>query len=279
MRASTSPRTARAGRPCSEIQRKSALWIYSMFFYGEDSVADNLSPYIDAAPKEEQKYFLATQQVDEARHAVFFHRFFKEVIGAGDAIASGLAYTAAAARLGLPQRLRAARPDGRRASHATARCPSSPRRSRSTTWSSRRRWPSRASTSSRTSSPRPARCPASARGWPTSPATSSATSASASRSSPSSSPSPRSARRRSPSSCGEVLPYSIGRLRAARLGPSATRAAYGFELEDIFAFGHALGRDEVAGDRLPARGHAARRLPLRPRDAARGTRASGRSSC
>jgi 1,2-phenylacetyl-CoA epoxidase catalytic subunit len=77
----------------SEIQRKSALWIYSMFFYGEDSVADNLSPYIDAAPKEEQKYFLATQQVDEARHAVFFHRFFQEVIGAGDSVASTLAYT------------------------------------------------------------------------------------------------------------------------------------------------------------------------------------------
>jgi 1,2-phenylacetyl-CoA epoxidase catalytic subunit len=77
----------------SEIQRKSALWIYSMFFFGEDSVADNLSPYIDAAPKEEQKYFLATQQVDEVRHAVFFHRFFKEVIGAGDSVAATLAYT------------------------------------------------------------------------------------------------------------------------------------------------------------------------------------------
>jgi 1,2-phenylacetyl-CoA epoxidase catalytic subunit len=77
----------------SDIQRKSALWIYSMFFYGEDSVADNLAPYIDAAPKEEQKYFLATQQVDEARHAVFFHRFFKEVIGAGESISSTLAYT------------------------------------------------------------------------------------------------------------------------------------------------------------------------------------------
>ena len=66
-----------------------------MFFYGEDSVTDNLSPYIDAAPKEEQKYFLATQQVDEARHAVFFHRFFKEVIGAGDSISATLAYTEA----------------------------------------------------------------------------------------------------------------------------------------------------------------------------------------
>ena len=77
----------------TDIQRKSALWIYSMFFFGEDSVTDNLSPYIDAAPTEEQKYFLATQQVDEARHAVFFHRFFKEVIGAGDSISATLAFT------------------------------------------------------------------------------------------------------------------------------------------------------------------------------------------
>ncbi len=77
----------------SDLQRRSALWIYSMFFYGEDSVTDNLSPFIDAAPREEQKYFLATQQADEARHAVFFHRFFKEVIGVGDDIASTLATT------------------------------------------------------------------------------------------------------------------------------------------------------------------------------------------
>jgi 1,2-phenylacetyl-CoA epoxidase catalytic subunit len=79
----------------NEIQRKSALWIYSMFFYGEDAVADGLSPYIEAAPKEEQKYFLATQQVDEARHAVFFHRFFKEVIGVEGSIADGLDFTQA----------------------------------------------------------------------------------------------------------------------------------------------------------------------------------------
>src|SRR5947207_432396 len=79
----------------SDIQRRSALWTYSMFLYGEDSVTDNLSPYIDAAPREEQKYFLATQQVDEARHAVFFHRFFKEVIGAGETISDTLAATRA----------------------------------------------------------------------------------------------------------------------------------------------------------------------------------------
>ncbi len=77
----------------SDMQRKSARWIYSMFLYGEDSVADNLSPYIDAAPREEQKYFLCTQQVDEARHAVFFHRFFSEVMGQGDTIQATLAST------------------------------------------------------------------------------------------------------------------------------------------------------------------------------------------
>ena len=77
----------------SDIQRRSALWIYSMFFYGEDAVADNLSPYIDAAPLEEQKYFLATQQVDEARHSIFFARFFRDVIGVEGSYADGLAAT------------------------------------------------------------------------------------------------------------------------------------------------------------------------------------------
>jgi Ribonucleotide reductase, small chain/SCP-2 sterol transfer family len=78
----------------SDIQRRSAMWIYSMFFYGEDRVADTLAPYITAAPSEEQAYFLATQQVDEVRHSVFFHRFFKEVIGVGgDSIQQTLSST------------------------------------------------------------------------------------------------------------------------------------------------------------------------------------------
>src|SRR5271154_6492768 len=75
----------------TEFERTAALWNYCLFFWGEDAVADNLSPYIDAAPREEQKYFLATQQVDEARHAVFFKRFMHEVCGIGDgSMASGL---------------------------------------------------------------------------------------------------------------------------------------------------------------------------------------------
>src|SRR5215213_3638737 len=75
----------------TDLEREAAIWNYSLFLWGEDAVADGLSPYIDAAPLEEQKYFLATQQVDEARHAVFFARFMKEVCDVGDGtIAGGL---------------------------------------------------------------------------------------------------------------------------------------------------------------------------------------------
>ena len=77
----------------TDIDRRSALWTYSLFFHGEDSVTDNLSPFIDAAPREEQKYFLATQQADEARHAVLFARFIREVVGAGASVGSALEAT------------------------------------------------------------------------------------------------------------------------------------------------------------------------------------------
>jgi ribonucleotide reductase beta subunit family protein with ferritin-like domain len=78
----------------SELERRAALWNYAMFFHGEDAVADDLAPFIDAAPREEQKYFLATQQVDEARHSVLFHRFMHEVVERGDGtVASALEAT------------------------------------------------------------------------------------------------------------------------------------------------------------------------------------------
>src|SRR5947209_6761172 len=77
----------------SDLDRRATLWTYAMFFHGEDAVADTLSPYIDAAPREEQKYFLATQQVDEVRHAVLFARFMCEVAGTGSDTASALSAT------------------------------------------------------------------------------------------------------------------------------------------------------------------------------------------
>lgn len=80
-------------RQLSEEQRRAALWLWSAIFSAEDAVTDNITPYIDAMPLEEQKYFLATHQVDEARHTVMFHRFYSEVAGFGEggAIASTLA--------------------------------------------------------------------------------------------------------------------------------------------------------------------------------------------
>jgi len=73
----------------SDLQRKAALWNYTLFFHGEDEVTDDLSAMIAAAPREEQKYFLATQQVDEARHSIFFKRFMEEVPGLGDGTIAG----------------------------------------------------------------------------------------------------------------------------------------------------------------------------------------------
>ena len=70
-------------------QRRGALWIFTLFFHGEDTVADTLGPYIEAAPLEEQKEFLTTQQVDETRHTIFFKRFFEEVVGLGDGTVGG----------------------------------------------------------------------------------------------------------------------------------------------------------------------------------------------
>ena len=60
------------------------LWTLAAFYVAEQRVAATLTPYVAAAPRLEQKIFLTTQCVDEARHAVFFDRWFQEVVAAGD---------------------------------------------------------------------------------------------------------------------------------------------------------------------------------------------------
>ena len=52
----------------------------TLFFIGEQAVTDTLGPVLHAAPQEDERVFLATQIADEARHTVFFHRFFDEVL-------------------------------------------------------------------------------------------------------------------------------------------------------------------------------------------------------
>ena len=50
------------------------------FYVGEERVTADLAPFLLAAPSGEVELFLATQLVDEARHAVFFDRFGAEVM-------------------------------------------------------------------------------------------------------------------------------------------------------------------------------------------------------
>jgi ribonucleoside-diphosphate reductase beta chain len=56
------------------------MWSLSSFYIGEERVAADLAPFVMAAPSGEAEIFLATQLVDEARHAAFFDRFMAEVM-------------------------------------------------------------------------------------------------------------------------------------------------------------------------------------------------------
>src|SRR5205085_10236719 len=55
-------------------------WSLGAFYIGEERVTADLAPFLGAAPSGEVEAFLATQLVDEARHAVFFDRFGAEVM-------------------------------------------------------------------------------------------------------------------------------------------------------------------------------------------------------
>jgi ribonucleoside-diphosphate reductase beta chain len=63
-----------------EAQRHTAFSIGS-FYVGEERVTADLAPFLLAAPSGEIEAFLATQLVDEMRHAVFFDRWANEVMG------------------------------------------------------------------------------------------------------------------------------------------------------------------------------------------------------
>jgi ribonucleoside-diphosphate reductase beta chain len=63
----------------AEAQENTA-WSLGSFYIGEERVTADLAPFLLAAPTGEVEAFLATQLVDEARHAVFFDRFGAEVM-------------------------------------------------------------------------------------------------------------------------------------------------------------------------------------------------------
>ena len=64
-----------------EELRGRLAWNLSSFFVGEERVTTQFSGLVMAYESQSEEAFLATQQVDEARHAQHFNRFYEQVLG------------------------------------------------------------------------------------------------------------------------------------------------------------------------------------------------------
>lgn len=60
-------------------EKGDVLWGLSSFFLGEERVTTQFSGLVMAYEDQHEEAYLTTQQVDEARHAQFFDRFYDEV--------------------------------------------------------------------------------------------------------------------------------------------------------------------------------------------------------
>src|SRR4029077_4493441 len=61
--------------------REHMAWNLSSFFVGEERVTTQFSGLVMAYESQGEEAFLTTQQVDEARHAQHFNRFYEQVLG------------------------------------------------------------------------------------------------------------------------------------------------------------------------------------------------------
>src|ERR1700722_9764718 len=61
--------------------RENLAWDLSSFFVGEERVTTQFSGLVMAYESQGEEAFLTTQQVDEARHAQHFNRFYEQVLG------------------------------------------------------------------------------------------------------------------------------------------------------------------------------------------------------
>ncbi|HYB23599.1 MAG TPA: ribonucleotide-diphosphate reductase subunit beta [Solirubrobacteraceae bacterium] len=64
-----------------EELRGRLAWNLSSFFIGEERVTTQFSGLVMAYESQSEEAFLTTQQVDEARHAQHFNRFYEQVLG------------------------------------------------------------------------------------------------------------------------------------------------------------------------------------------------------
>src|SRR4051795_6041087 len=72
----------------SEAGQSLVYWALSSLMVAEERITTKFSGLVAAYGSEEEATFLATQQVDEARHMQFYARFRDEVIDAPGAIAA-----------------------------------------------------------------------------------------------------------------------------------------------------------------------------------------------
>ncbi len=62
-------------------RRDRLSWNLSSFFIGEERVTTQFAGLVMAYESQDEEAFLTTQQVDEARHAQHFNRFYEQVVG------------------------------------------------------------------------------------------------------------------------------------------------------------------------------------------------------
>ena len=81
-------RRASSGRALGEEDRGLIFWVLSSLMVAEERITTKFSGLVGAYGSEEEATFLATQQVDEARHMQFYARFQDEVVADPAAIAA-----------------------------------------------------------------------------------------------------------------------------------------------------------------------------------------------
>jgi ribonucleoside-diphosphate reductase beta chain len=74
-------RDARDWAEMDPALRNRLAWNLSSFFIGEERVTTQFSGLVMAYESQSEEAFLTTQQVDEARHAQHFNRFYEQVLG------------------------------------------------------------------------------------------------------------------------------------------------------------------------------------------------------
>jgi ribonucleoside-diphosphate reductase beta chain len=75
-------------RQMTEADRSLIYWVLSSLMVAEERITTKFSGLVGAYATEEEATFLATQQVDEARHMQFYARFQDEVVAAPATIAA-----------------------------------------------------------------------------------------------------------------------------------------------------------------------------------------------